>query len=60
MFAAGCFSELADDFASVLLEMLVNIVTYSETESTVRLAAARVFVKMGCSYSVAKRAYKVL
>lgn len=59
MFAAGCFSELADDFASVVLEMLVNIVTYSETDSTVRLAAARVFAKMGCSYSVAKRAYKV-
>ena len=59
MFAAGCFSELADDFASVVLEMLVNIVTYPETVSTVRLAAVRVFAKMGFSFSIANRAYKV-
>ncbi|TXG57895.1 hypothetical protein EZV62_015724 [Acer yangbiense] len=58
LFAAGCFSELADDFASVVLEMLVNIVTYPETVSTVRLAAVRVFAKMGFSFSIANRAYK--
>ncbi|KAK3189022.1 hypothetical protein Dsin_028583 [Dipteronia sinensis] len=58
LFAAGCFSEIADDFASVVLEILVNIVTYSETVSAVRLAAVRIFAKMGCSYSIANRAYK--
>jgi integrator complex subunit 7 len=60
LFAAGCFSELSDDFASILLEMLVNMVISSETLSAVKLAAARAFAKIGCSYSVANRAYKVL
>ncbi|KAE7995896.1 hypothetical protein FH972_000659 [Carpinus fangiana] len=58
LFAAGCFSELSDDFASILLEMLVNMVISSETLSAVKLAAARAFAKIGCSYSVANRAYK--
>ena len=44
----------------VVLEMLVNMVTSSETLLTIRLAGTRVFAKMGPSYSVASRAYKVL
>lgn len=59
LFAAGCFSELADDFSSVVLEMLVNMVTSSEKESVVRLAAVRAFAKMGCTFSNANRAFKV-
>uniref|UniRef100_A0A2N9HEE1 Integrator complex subunit 7 N-terminal domain-containing protein n=1 Tax=Fagus sylvatica TaxID=28930 RepID=A0A2N9HEE1_FAGSY len=59
LFAAGCFSELSDDFACIVLEMLVNMLTASETSSAVRLAGARVLAKIGCSYSVANRAYKL-
>ncbi|KAJ6435758.1 hypothetical protein OIU84_000889 [Salix udensis] len=58
LFAAGCFCELAGDFVPVVLEMLVNMVTSSETLLTTRLAGTRVFAKMGPSYSVACRAYK--
>ncbi|XP_041028230.1 uncharacterized protein LOC121268164 [Juglans microcarpa x Juglans regia] len=58
LFAAGCFSELSDDFSCIVLEMLVRMATSSETSSVVRLAGARVFAKIGCSYSVANRAYK--
>lgn len=58
LFAAGCFSELSDDFACVVLEMLVNMVTSSETVPAVRLAGARLFAKIGCSNSIAIKAYK--
>ncbi|KAG5226031.1 ARM repeat superfamily protein [Salix suchowensis] len=58
LFAAGCFCELVGDFVPVVLEMLVNMVTSSETLLTTRLAGTRVFAKMGPSYSVASRAYK--
>ena len=60
LFAAGCFSELSDDFACTVLEMLVNMLTLSETSPAVRLAGARVLAKIGCSYSVTNRAYQVL
>lgn len=60
LFAAGCFSELSDDFACTVLEMLVNMLTVSETSPAVRLAGARVLAKIGCSYSVTNRAYQVL
>ncbi|XWS62332.1 hypothetical protein CRYUN_Cryun06bG0002000 [Craigia yunnanensis] len=58
LFAAGCFCELADDFASVVLEMLVNMMASLETLPAVRLAGASVFTRMVCSYSVSSRAYK--
>ncbi|XP_061951660.1 uncharacterized protein LOC133674521 [Populus nigra] len=58
LFAAGCFCELAGDFVPVVLEMLVNMVTSSETLLTIRFAGTRVFAKMGPSYSVASKAYK--
>ncbi|XP_059661933.1 uncharacterized protein LOC132308009 isoform X2 [Cornus florida] len=58
LFAAGCFCELSDDFASVLLEMLLNILTSSETLPAVRLAGVRAFAKIGCSSSLASSAYK--
>ncbi|KAK6283278.1 hypothetical protein POUND7_017103 [Theobroma cacao] len=46
LFAAGCFCELANDFASVVLEMLVNMMASSETLPAVRLAGANVFTRM--------------
>lgn len=59
IFAAACISELADDFAQVFLAMLVNTMT-SCTTLAIRVAGARVFAKLGCSHSMAKRAYKVM
>ncbi|XVE94297.1 hypothetical protein REPUB_Repub01dG0269000 [Reevesia pubescens] len=58
LFAAGCFCELAVDFASVVLEMLVNMMASLETLPAIRLAGASVFTSMVCSYSVLSRAYK--
>ncbi|KAA8537246.1 hypothetical protein F0562_027067 [Nyssa sinensis] len=58
LFAAGCFSELSDDFAFVLLEILVSMLTSSETLPTVKLAGVQVFAKMGCSSSLANKVYK--
>ncbi|KAL4346378.1 hypothetical protein GQ457_17G022460 [Hibiscus cannabinus] len=58
LFAASRFCELTDDFASVVLEMLVNMMASPETLAAVRLAGASVFTRMGCSYSVSRRAYK--
>ncbi|OMO91920.1 hypothetical protein COLO4_18025 [Corchorus olitorius] len=57
-FAASCFCELANDFASIVLEMLVNMTASPETLPCVRLAGARVFTRMVCSYSVSNRAFK--
>ena len=59
LFAAGCFCEISDDFASTTLEMLVNMVTSSEISLPVKLDAAGVFRKFRCSYSVANKAYEV-
>ncbi|KAL5541438.1 hypothetical protein UlMin_043482, partial [Ulmus minor] len=58
LFAAGCFCELSDDFPCIVLELLVNLMTSSETSLPIKLAGARVFSKMGYSYSIANRAYK--
>ncbi|GMJ06275.1 defective in snRNA processing 1, EMBRYO DEFECTIVE 1895 [Hibiscus trionum] len=57
-FAASRFCELTDDFASVVLEMLVNMMASPETLGAVRLAGASVFTRMGCTYTVSRRAYK--
>lgn len=59
LFASGCFCELSSDFASVVLEMLVNLVTSPDVPSTVRWAGVRIFSRMECSYAIADRAYKV-
>ncbi|PHU26167.1 hypothetical protein BC332_04499 [Capsicum chinense] len=58
LFAAGCFSELADDFAYVFLEMLGGLLTSSGTSKAIRLAGGRVFAKMWCSILLADRAHK--
>ncbi|KAK9100187.1 hypothetical protein Scep_023617 [Stephania cephalantha] len=57
-FAAGCFSELSDDFASILLEALINIISSSKTSSTIKLAGARAFAKLNSSSILIGRAYK--
>ncbi|GKV24621.1 hypothetical protein SLEP1_g34207 [Rubroshorea leprosula] len=58
LFAAGCFCELVDDFAFVVLEMLVNIMSMLATAEAMRLSGARVFANMTCSHSVAMKAFK--
>ncbi|KAK9098201.1 hypothetical protein Syun_025246 [Stephania yunnanensis] len=57
-FAAGCFSELSDDFASILLEALINIISSSKTSFTIKLAGARAFAKLNSSSILIGRAYK--
>ncbi|XP_060193956.1 uncharacterized protein LOC132623242 [Lycium barbarum] len=58
LFAGGCFSELADDFAYVFLEMLGGLLTSSETPRAIRLAGAHAFAKMQCSILLADKAHK--
>ncbi|KAJ4979169.1 hypothetical protein NE237_009949 [Protea cynaroides] len=58
LFAAGCFSELSEDFASVFLAILVNMVNSPKLPSAVRRAGIRAFAKMGCSSLLASKAYK--
>ncbi|XP_060190815.1 uncharacterized protein LOC132620131 [Lycium barbarum] len=58
LFAGGCFSELADDFAYVFLEMLGGLLTSSETPRAIRLAGAHAFAKMRCSILLADKAHK--
>ncbi|OIT21866.1 hypothetical protein A4A49_38727 [Nicotiana attenuata] len=58
LFAAGCFSELANDFAYVFLEMLGGLLMSSETSRVIRLAGGRAFAKMWCSLLLVDRAHK--
>ncbi|KAK6944447.1 hypothetical protein RJ641_025549 [Dillenia turbinata] len=60
LFAAGCLCELCTDFANVVLEMLVNMFTSSETPVVVKLAGAKAFGKMGSSSLLANKAYRVV
>ncbi|GFP92553.1 integrator complex subunit 7 [Phtheirospermum japonicum] len=59
MFAAGCLSELSDDFANVYLEILTTMVLSLEISSDVKLAGARALAKLWCPISVADKAYKI-
>ncbi|KAL2335425.1 hypothetical protein Fmac_016638 [Flemingia macrophylla] len=59
LFATGCFCEISDDFASISVEMLFNIMNSSSVSLHVKLVAARVLAKCKSSYSVAHKAYKV-
>ncbi|KAK6923421.1 hypothetical protein RJ641_011725 [Dillenia turbinata] len=45
LFAAGCLCELCTYFANVILEMLVNMLTLSETPVVVRLAGVKLLEK---------------
>lgn len=59
LFAAGCLSEMSDDFATVFLEVLRTTVMSQETSKDIKLAGGRAFAKMWCSFSIAEQAYKV-
>ncbi|KAI3516902.1 hypothetical protein L1887_16044 [Cichorium endivia] len=58
LFAAGCFCELSDNFARVLLEMLVNMVSSPEIPITSRLAGVRSFAKLGRSSTLSIKAFE--
>nr|GEW21222.1 ARM repeat superfamily protein [Tanacetum cinerariifolium] len=58
LFAAGCFCELSDDFARVLLEMLVNMVSSSDVAFAGRIAGVRAFAKLGSSSALCSKAYE--
>nr|XP_027125674.1 uncharacterized protein LOC113742147 isoform X1 [Coffea arabica]XP_027125675.1 uncharacterized protein LOC113742147 isoform X1 [Coffea arabica]XP_027125676.1 uncharacterized protein LOC113742147 isoform X1 [Coffea arabica]XP_027125677.1 uncharacterized protein LOC113742147 isoform X1 [Coffea arabica]XP_027125678.1 uncharacterized protein LOC113742147 isoform X1 [Coffea arabica]XP_027125679.1 uncharacterized protein LOC113742147 isoform X1 [Coffea arabica]XP_027125680.1 uncharacterized prot len=58
LFAAGRFCELANDFASVLMEMLTNRLTSCETSMALKLVGGRALANMCCSLSLANRAYE--
>ena len=60
LFAARCFCETSDDFACITVEMLFNMMNSSTVSLPVKLAAAQVFTKLRCSFSVANKAYKVV
>lgn len=57
-FAAGCFAECSYDFACAFLEILISIMTSPRTFSTVNVAAAWAFRKMGHFHSLTSKAYK--
>ncbi|KAL0687804.1 hypothetical protein Bca4012_087481 [Brassica carinata] len=59
LFAAACFCEVADDFALVVLGMLNDMVKFPGLMPKTRLAAVRVFAKMGSSHAIANRAFKI-
>ncbi|KAK1294316.1 hypothetical protein QJS10_CPA16g00752 [Acorus calamus] len=59
LFAAGCMCELSEDFACVILGMLVNIVTSLEMPFDVKRAAVRTLGRMRCSAFITNRAYKI-
>ncbi|KAJ1389762.1 Armadillo-type fold [Sesbania bispinosa] len=59
LFAAGCFCEISDDFAYITLEMLFNMMNSPAVLLPIKLAAAQVFAKFKCSYSVANKACKI-
>ncbi|XP_042009637.1 uncharacterized protein LOC121758291 [Salvia splendens] len=58
-FAAGCLSEMSDDFAIVFLEMLRTTVSSQDSSEDIKLAAGRAFAKLWCSFSIAENAYKL-
>lgn len=58
LFAAGCFCRLSEDFACIVLEILIGIMSSSETASGMKLSIVRVFARMRCSSSTLNRAYK--
>ncbi|KAK1380491.1 ARM repeat superfamily protein [Heracleum sosnowskyi] len=58
LFAAGCFSELSEDFACVVLEMVVNLIQSADVPNDVRIAGVRCLGKLGRSYTLAIKAYE--
>ncbi|KAM0936042.1 putative integrator complex subunit 7 [Dioscorea sansibarensis] len=57
LFAAGCLCRLSEDFAFVVMEVLINMIV-SESPFDVKLAAIHAFARLRCSLSITTRAYK--
>ncbi|RZC64974.1 hypothetical protein C5167_008665 [Papaver somniferum] len=58
LFVVGFFSELSEDFASIVLEVMINMITSSKTTPSLKLVGACRLTCMGTSLSLANRAYK--
>ncbi|KAL6579373.1 hypothetical protein OROMI_009589 [Orobanche minor] len=58
LFAAGCLSELSDDFANVFLEILKTMVSSREISCDIKLAGVRAFSRIWHPFSLADKAYK--
>ncbi|WOH13162.1 hypothetical protein DCAR_0832671 [Daucus carota subsp. sativus] len=58
LFAAGCFCELSEDFACVVLEMVANMVSSCHVAEDVKIAGVRCLAKVGYSYTLAIKAYE--
>lgn len=60
LFAASCFCRLSEDFAYIVLAVLIGIMSSPETALAMKRSIVRVFARMRCSFSIVNRAYKVL
>lgn len=58
LFAAGCFSILSEDFAYIVLEILIGIISSISRSRDVRLAAVHALGKLRCSLVIKNNAYK--
>ncbi|XP_015953753.1 uncharacterized protein LOC107478120 isoform X1 [Arachis duranensis] len=57
-FAAGCFSEISDDFALITLHMVYNMMSLSTVSLPVKLAAAQVVPKLRSTFENIYKAYQ--
>ncbi|KAJ0988703.1 hypothetical protein J5N97_007059 [Dioscorea zingiberensis] len=57
LFAAGCLCRLSEDFAFIVMEILINMIS-SKSPPDVKLAAIRVFARLRCSVFITTKAYK--
>ncbi|XP_073014294.1 uncharacterized protein [Typha latifolia] len=58
LFAAGCLCRLSEDFACIILKVLVNLLSSSGVPADVMVAAVRAFSNLQCTASIIWRAYK--
>ncbi|MED6107176.1 hypothetical protein PIB30_011444 [Stylosanthes scabra] len=57
-FAAGCFSEISDDFALITMHMVYNMMSLSTVSLLVKLAAAQVVPKLRSTFENIYKAYQ--
>lgn len=60
LYAMGCLCELSVEFAQCALEKLVDMSYTMQTPPDIKLAAIRVFSKLGLSPSLSVKAQKVV
>ncbi|KAJ8438833.1 hypothetical protein Cgig2_023025 [Carnegiea gigantea] len=58
LFAAGCFSEVSDDFGSVFLERLLILMTSPKTLPVLKVAGAQTLSKINYSVLLVIKSYK--